>query len=61
MGGAKESRAIARRLPTKYRNLMQFYLPPAVPKHDRDLLSLGPLHLSVSNDVQIQRRTGPCL
>ncbi len=61
MGGAKESRAVARRMPTKHRNLMPFHLPSAVLNHDRDLLLLGPLHRSVSNDVQIQHQTGPCL
>jgi len=33
-------------IPTKHRHLMQFYLLPAVPTHDWDLLSLGPLYLS---------------
>ncbi len=36
MGRAKESQALAQQFPTKHRNLMQFYLLPALPNHDRD-------------------------
>ncbi len=36
MGRAKESQALVHQFPTKHRNLMQFYLLPALPNHDRD-------------------------
>ncbi len=36
IGRAKESQALAQQFPTKHRNLLQFYLLPALPNHDRD-------------------------
>ncbi len=54
VGEVKELRALECRSPTKQRHLMPFHLPSAVLNHDWDHLLLGLLHLSVSNDAQIQ-------